>query len=183
METTATDAALQSIPALLARNAATWGALPAYREKEFGIWQSWTWAEQLDEVRALALGMKAMGVAAGDHAAIIWPLLVGMAKAKYYLMTSDFISGKEAERIGLVSLCVPDEDVLAKAQEVAENLATGPRHAIRFTKRALNQWLLNAGPIFDHSLALEMLNFFGEDMMDGVNALRERRPARYTSAE
>ncbi|MCA9935608.1 MAG: enoyl-CoA hydratase/isomerase family protein [Ardenticatenaceae bacterium] len=123
----------------------------------------------------LADGHVRMGVAAGDHAAIIWPLLVGMAKAKYYLMTSDFISGKEAERIGLVSLCVPDEDVLAKAQEVAENLATGPRHAIRFTKRALNQWLLQAGPIFDHSLALEMLGFFGEDMMKGVDGLRKRR--------
>ncbi|MCB0078092.1 MAG: enoyl-CoA hydratase/isomerase family protein [Anaerolineales bacterium] len=131
----------------------------------------------------LADGHVRMGVAAGDHAAIIWPLLCGMAKSKYYLMTSDFVSGAEAERIGLVSLCVPDDDLLDKAMEVATTLATGPRHAIRFTKRALNQWLLNAGPIFDHSLALEMLNFFGEDMMDGVNALRERRPARYTSAE
>jgi len=48
-----------------------------------------------------------LGVAAGDHAVIVWPLLCGMAKAKYYLMTADFIDGKEAERIGLVSLCVP----------------------------------------------------------------------------
>jgi enoyl-CoA hydratase len=124
-----------------------------------------------------------MGVAAGDHAAIIWPLLCGMAKAKYYLMTSDFVSGPEAERLGLVSLCVPDEELLEKAMEVATNLASGPRHAIRFTKRALNQWLLQAGPIFDHSLALEMLGFFSEDMMAGVEALREKRLPRYPSSQ
>ncbi|HSH04700.1 MAG TPA: enoyl-CoA hydratase/isomerase family protein [Anaerolineae bacterium] len=131
----------------------------------------------------LADGHVRMGVAAGDHAAIIWPLLCGMAKSKYYLMTSDFVSGPEAERIGLVSLCVPDDELLDKAQEVATNLATGPRHAIRFTKRALNQWLLQAGPIFDHSLALEMLNFFSEDMMAGVDALRQKRPATYPSSQ
>jgi enoyl-CoA hydratase len=122
-----------------------------------------------------------MGVAAGDHAAIIWPLLCGMAKAKYYLMTSDFVSGREAERIGLVSLCVPDDELLARAAAVAEELATGPRHAIQFTKRALNQWLLNAGPIFDHSLALEMLGFFSPDMMAGVEGLRRKEKAQFPS--
>lgn len=130
----------------------------------------------------LADGHVRMGVAAGDHAAIVWPLLVGMAKAKYYLMTSDFVDGREAERIGLVSLCVPDDQLHDKAMEVATRLATGPRHAIRYTKRALNQWLLQAGPIFDHSLALEMLGFFHEDMAAGVEALREKRPARYPSS-
>lgn len=123
----------------------------------------------------LADGHVRMGVAAGDHAAIIWPLLVGMAKAKYYLMTSDFIGGREAERMGLVSLCVPDDELLSRAQDVARDLATGPQHAIRFTKRALNQWLLQAGPIFDHALALEMLGFFSEDMMAGVEGLRKRQ--------
>ncbi|MBA3531856.1 MAG: enoyl-CoA hydratase/isomerase family protein [Ardenticatenales bacterium] len=130
----------------------------------------------------LADGHVRMGVAAGDHAAIVWPLLCGMAKAKYYLMTSDFVSGREAERIGLVSLCVPDEELLEKAMSVATTLATGPRHAIRFTKRALNQWLLQAGPIFDHSLALEMLNFFSPDMMAGVEAIRSKTPPRYPSS-
>ena len=60
----------------------------------------------------LADGHLRMGVAAGDHAAIIWPLLCGMAKAKYYLLTSEFVSGQEAERLGLVSLCVPDTELL-----------------------------------------------------------------------
>ena len=84
----------------------------------------------------------------------------------------------DVETVGMeFSVILKDirEDVLAKAQEVAENLATGQRHAMRFTKRALNQWLLQAGPIFDHSLALEMLGFFGEDMMKGVDGLRKRR--------
>lgn len=124
-----------------------------------------------------------MGVAAGDHAAIVWPLLVGMARAKYYLMMAEFVSGEEAERIGLVSLCVPDDELHDRAMTVATKLATGPRHALRYTKRALNQWLLQAGPIFDHSLALEMLGFYHEDMMAGVEALRQKRAAKYPSSE
>lgn len=131
----------------------------------------------------LADGHVRMGVAAGDHAAIVWPLLCGMAKAKYYLMTSDFISGLEAERMGLVSLSVPDEELAEKAMAVATDLATGPRHGIRFTKRALNQWIFQAGPIFDHSLALEMLGFFSEDMMAGVEGLRRREKPRFPSNE
>lgn len=131
----------------------------------------------------LADGHVRMGVAAGDHSAIIWPLLIGMAKAKYYLLTCDFISGEEAERMGLVSLCVPHDELIHKTLEVATKMATGPQHAIKFTKRALNQWLLQAGPIFDHSLALEMMGFFHPDMMDGVKGLREKKPATYTSAQ
>ena len=100
-----------------------------------------------------------LGVAAGDHAVIIWPLLCGMAKAKYYLMTADFIDGKEAERIGLVSLCVPADKLMDKAMEVARKLARGPQQAVRFTKRSLNNWLRVAGPAFDASLAMEMIGF------------------------
>lgn len=135
------------------------------------------------ESARLADGHVRMGVAAGDHAAIVWPLLCGMAKTKYYLMTSNFVSGPEAERIGLVSLCVPDDELHDKAMQLATNLATGPRHAIQFTKRALNQWLLQAGPIFDHSMALEMLGFFSADMMAGVEALHSKREAHFPSSE
>jgi enoyl-CoA hydratase len=134
------------------------------------------------ESARLADGHLRMGVAAGDHAAIVWPLLCGMAKAKYYLLTSDFVGGRDAERIGLVSLCVPDEELLARAAAIAQELATGPRHAIQFTKRALNQWLLNAGPIFDHSLALEMLGFFSPDMTAGVDGLRRKERPRFPSS-
>jgi enoyl-CoA hydratase len=127
-------------------------------------------------------GHTKLGVVAGDHAAIIWPLLCGMAKAKYYLLTSDFIDGREAERIGLVSLCVPRDQLLAKAFEVAERLAQGSQQAIRWTKRSLNNWLRLAGPIFDQSIALEMLTFMGEDVREGLRAIREKRPPRFPSA-
>jgi len=116
-----------------------------------------------------------LGVAAGDHAAMIWPLLCGMAKAKYYLLTADFIDGREAERIGLVSKCVEKDRVLPDAMEIAQRLAEGPQPALRFTKRALNQWLRLGGiASFDYSLALEMLGFFGKDPGEGVAAIKAR---------
>ena len=85
-------------------------------------------------------GHTRLGVAAGDHAAICWPLLCGMAKAKYLLLTCDPLTGEEAERIGLVSLCVDDDQVHARALEVAEQLAAGAQAAIRWTKHTLNHW-------------------------------------------
>jgi enoyl-CoA hydratase len=127
-------------------------------------------------------GHTRLGVVAGDHAAIIWPLLCGMAKAKYYLLTSEFIDGREAERIGLVSLCVPAGELLPKAFEVADTLALGSQQAIQWTKRSLNNWLRLAGPIFDQSIALEMLTFMGEDVREGLKAIREKRPPRFPSA-
>ena len=123
-----------------------------------------------------------LGVGAGDHAAIIWPLLCGMAKAKYYLMTAEFIDGREAERIGLVSLCVPAAELMTKADEVATRLAEGPQSAVRLTKRALNGWLRVAAPIFDSSLAYEMLNFLEPDVQEGLAAMKEKRPPRFPSA-
>lgn len=135
------------------------------------------------ESARLADGHTKMGWAAGDHAAILWPLLCGMAKAKYYLMTCDFINGREAERIGLVSLCVEDDKLQEKAMEVASTLANGSRDALKFTKRVLNQWLLQAGPIFDHSLVLEMMGFFSPDLLAGLEGIRNKRPARFPSNE
>jgi len=120
-------------------------------------------------------GHTRIGVTAGDHAAIIWPLLCGMAKAKYHLLTCEPVSGEEAERIGLVSLCVPDAEVHTRALEVARRLAAGSQTAISWTKYALNSWLRVAGPIFDSSLALEFLGFTGPDAGEGVSARRERR--------
>jgi Enoyl-CoA hydratase/carnithine racemase len=124
-----------------------------------------------------------LGVAAGDHAAICWPLLCGMAKAKYYLMTAEFVSGKEAERIGLVSLCVPRAQLMDKAMEVANKLATGSQQAIRFTKRSLNGWMNVARPVFESSLAMEMLCFLGEDAKEGVASVREKRAPKFPSAQ
>src|SRR5215831_2445117 len=90
----------------------------------------------MSESARITDGHTRLGVAAGDHAAIVWPLLCGMAKAKYYLLTCDFIDGKEAERIGLVSLCVPADQLMTKAFEVADKLALGAQNAIRLTKRS-----------------------------------------------
>jgi enoyl-CoA hydratase len=120
-----------------------------------------------------------LGVAAGDHAAIIWPLLCGLAKAKYYLMTGEMVTGEEAERIGLVSKALPKDEVLAEALRVADHLATGPQLAIRLTKRALNGWIRNAGPIFDQSAAYEMLTFMGDDVREGLASLREKRAPQF----
>jgi enoyl-CoA hydratase len=127
-------------------------------------------------------GHTRLGVVAGDHAAMLWPLLCGMAKAKYYLLTSDFVDGREAERLGLVSLCVPADRLMDTAREVAGRLGRGAQPALRWTKRALNNWLRQAGPIFDQSLALEMLSFTEPDVLEGVKAIREKRPPRFPSA-
>lgn len=124
-------------------------------------------------------GHTRLGVAAGDHAAICWPLLCGMAKAKYHLLTCEPLSGEEAERIGLVSLCVEDDQLSDTALEVARRLAEGAQSAIRWTKHALNHWYRVMAPIFDTSLALEFLGFEGPDVTEGLQSHRERRPPRF----
>ncbi len=125
-----------------------------------------------------------LGVAAGDHAAVIWPLLMSMAKAKYYLLTCDFLDGKEAERIGLVSMVVPHDQLMTRAMEVAKKLANGPQPAIRYTKRALNQWLrMGAHTAFEYSLAAEMLGFMGNDVQEGLDAVKEKRKPNFPSAQ
>ncbi|HSA80516.1 MAG TPA: enoyl-CoA hydratase-related protein, partial [Geminicoccaceae bacterium] len=124
-------------------------------------------------------GHTRLGVAAGDHAAIIWPLLCGMAKAKYYLLLCEPVSGAEAERIGLVSLAVDEAELFEKALEVAKKLAAGSPTAIRWTKHALNNWLRMMGPTFDNSLALEFLGFTGPDIREGLASLKEKRAPRF----
>ena len=123
-----------------------------------------------------------LGIAAGDHAAIIWPLLCGMAKAKYYLLLCEHLSGEEAERIGLVSMCTDDDKVYETALEVARKLAASAQSAIRWTKYSLNNWLRTAGPIFDASLAFETLGFAGPDVVEGIAAFREKRPPNFDTS-
>jgi enoyl-CoA hydratase len=120
-------------------------------------------------------GHTRLGVAAGDHAAIVWPLLCGMAKAKYYLLTCEQLSGEEAERLGLVALTCDEAELQAKALEVARRLAAGAQTALRWTKYSLNNWLRMAGPAFDASLALEMIGFTGPEVKEGMASLREKR--------
>ena len=126
-------------------------------------------------------GHTRLGVAAGDHAAICWPLLCGMAKAKYYLLTCRPLTGEEAERIGLVSLAVDDDKVHDEALAIATELAAGAASAIRWTKQSLNNWYRQvAGAIFDASLALEFLGFTGSEVREGVASHREKRRPNFT---
>jgi enoyl-CoA hydratase len=125
-------------------------------------------------------GHTRLGVAAGDHAAICWPLLCGMAKAKYYLLTCETLTGEEAERIGLVSLCVDDSEVQDRALAVARDLANGAQSAIRWTKHTLNHWYRLLAPAFDASLAYEFYGFGGPDAKEGLAAHREKRSPNFS---
>jgi len=124
-------------------------------------------------------GHTRLGVAAGDHAAIVWELLCGMAKAKYHLLLCEPLSGEEAERIGLVSLVVDDDALETASLDVAVRLAAAAPTAVRWTKYALNNWLRLAGPTFDASLALEFLGFTGPEIREGLASHREKRPPRF----
>lgn len=128
-----------------------------------------------------------LGVAAGDHAAIIWPLLCGMAKAKYHLLLNEPVTGEKAEQLGLVSLAVEEAALQETALSVATRLAEGAPAAIQWTKYSLNNWLRLAGPTFDASLALEMLGFsepipskaWRPSAIAGRRHFRARRPSEW----
>ncbi len=124
-------------------------------------------------------GHTRLGVAAGDHAVIVWPLLCGMAKAKYHLLLCEPVSGEKAEQIGLVSLAVDDELLQQTALDIAIRLANGAQTAIRWTKYALNNWLRMAGPNFDTSLALEFMGFDGPELREGLASFQERRKPEF----
>jgi enoyl-CoA hydratase len=126
-------------------------------------------------------GHARIGVAAGDHATIVWPLLCGMAKAKYYLFTAENFSGEEAERMGLVSLAVDDAELDEKAVQVATRLAQSAPAALRWTKHVLNHWLRQAAPIFDASLALEFIGFAGPEGKEGIDAFLQKRKPSFPS--
>jgi enoyl-CoA hydratase len=124
-------------------------------------------------------GHTTLGVSAGDHAVLIWPLLVGMAKAKYHLLTNEPIDGTEAERLGLVAKVVDDDRLLNEARDIAERMAKGSSEALSWTKHTLNHWLRSAYPAFDASVAYEFLGFLGPDPREGLSAIREKRPPRF----
>jgi enoyl-CoA hydratase len=124
-------------------------------------------------------GHTKLGVAAGDHAAVIWPLLCGMAKAKYYLMLCEPVSGEEAERIGLVSQAVDAEQLQQTALDIAQRLAAGSASALAHTKRSLNLWLHAAWPAFEASLNAEIMGFGEADAREGLAAIREKRAPQF----
>jgi enoyl-CoA hydratase len=113
-------------------------------------------------------------IAAGDGGVLAWPLAVGLVKAKWYLMTGDWISAEEAERIGLVTEVVADGASLDRANGIARRFAAGPAQAISYTKIALNQWLRAGVPTaFDLSAALEVLSMVSDDAGEALRSLRE----------
>ncbi len=116
-----------------------------------------------------------IGVASGDHATIVWPLLCGMAKAKYFLMTADTFTGEDADRMNLISMALPDAEVESRAVEVASRLAESAPAALRWTKHTLTHWLRQAVPIFEASLALEFIGFAGPEGIEGIDAFLQKR--------
>lgn len=117
-----------------------------------------------------------MGLVAGDGGVVIWPWLVGMAKAKEYLLTGDWIDGTEAERIGLVNYAVPQEQVLPRAMEIARRLARGAPLALRWTKYSLNKVLRDhVNLALDSSMFLEAITMGSEDLAEASSAFFEKR--------
>jgi enoyl-CoA hydratase len=117
-----------------------------------------------------------VGIVAGDGGAVIWPLAVGPARAKQYLLTGDALSAHEAERIGLVNRVVPAAELDAEAMAFAARLAAGAPLAVRYTKIAVNKLVKDALNLaFDTSTALELLTFLSDDHQEALRAMREKR--------
>lgn len=121
-------------------------------------------------------GHTRLGIAAGDHAALVWPMLMSFSKAKYYMMTCQPISAPEAERIGMLTECVDDQKVMERALEMAEECKAVSQTALRWTKMAMNGWLRQAWPIFEASSALESVGIFSPDLQEGLGGWLEKRP-------
>ncbi|MFZ4516980.1 MAG: enoyl-CoA hydratase/isomerase family protein [Microthrixaceae bacterium] len=118
-----------------------------------------------------------MGLVAGDGGAVIWPMVLGPARAKEHLLLGDPLTAADAERLGLVNRVVPADEVRATAMELARRLAAGPPLAVRGTKVAVNQQLRAALlASFDLSTALELSTFHSEDHAEAVAAAVEKRP-------
>ena len=122
------------------------------------------------------------GMVAGDHAVLLWPLYMSLAKARYYLLTGDTLSGREAERLGLMSVCVPDTEVLERALSIATRIASNAQYATRWTKKALNAWVRQQAPLFELSTALQMISLHGADMQAALDAIANGRPPEFPSA-
>lgn len=136
----------------------------------------------IDRDVRLTDGHTRLGVTSGDHAIMLWPWMCGMAKSKYYLLTAEFLSGAEAERIGLVSIATSADELLDRAYSIADQLGRGPQRALRSTKRSLNHVLRSAAPAFELSVALETIDFYQEDAREGILAFQEKRAAAFPSA-
>jgi len=121
-----------------------------------------------------------VGLVAGDGGTVIWPLLIGINKAKEYLIRGTLLKGKEAERIGLVNHIAPRAEVLAKAREIAVELANGPTWAIRWTKLSINQIVKDrVNMLLEASMALEQVTFETADHKEATTSFKEKRKPRF----
>ncbi len=121
-----------------------------------------------------------MGLVAGDGGAVIWPQLVGFARAKEYLLTGRMIGATEAERIGLINHAVPDDQLDAKVDALADELAGGATQAIRWTKVVTNMPLVKlAHELMDPAVAYEMASNRTRDHREAVRAFVEKRSPRF----
>ncbi len=121
-----------------------------------------------------------VGLVAGDGGTAIWPLLVGPARAKEYLMTGNPLSAQEAERIGLVNRVFPADRLLAETTAFAQKLARGAPLAIRFTKMAVNKLIKDALNVaFDSAAGLELVTFLSDDHQEALHAISEKRPPNF----
>jgi enoyl-CoA hydratase/carnithine racemase len=121
-----------------------------------------------------------MGLVAGDGGAVIWPALIGMARAKQYLLTGDWISGTEAERIGLVNFALPADEVLTAATAFARRMAEGAPMAIRWTKYSMNKLLREQINLaLDTGMFLEAATMGTEDLQEAASAFLEKRKPQF----
>ncbi|MGH0029811.1 MAG: enoyl-CoA hydratase-related protein [Myxococcota bacterium] len=122
-----------------------------------------------------------VGIVAGDGGAAIWPLAVGPARAKEYLLTGDPVPAAEAERIGLVNRVVPAAELDEAALAFATRLAEGAPLAVQYTKASVNKWVKEALNVaFDTSTALEIVTFRSDDHQEALAALKEKRKPRFS---
>lgn len=121
------------------------------------------------------------GLVAGDGGAIIWPALIGFARAKEFLMTGDMVTAPDAARMGLINHAVPEGDLDARVESFARKLAEGPQQAVRYTKVAINIALKElAEKIFDPAMAYEKESFATADHKEAVAAFLEKRAPKFT---
>ena len=122
-----------------------------------------------------------MGIGAGDGGQVIWPLLMGVNRAKYYLMTGDRLSATEAERLGLVNFVVDDASVVDEALALAERLAAGPALAISASKMGVNTYMrMISNLVLPLSLSMEGRTMASDDHREAVRAFQEKRSATFT---
>ena len=122
-----------------------------------------------------------VGLSAGDGGCVIWPALLGYARAKHYLFTGEPLTGAEAARIGLIYRAVPADELDAVVDEYAQRLANGASKAIQWTKLSANIGLKQvAQATLDASFAYELMSQRTRDHQEAVNAFREKRAPRFT---